>query len=186
MNADTRVLLRWVGIPCGLLAVLLYVGIYYNTQRDKEQLRADLQTPPELDVKQLPSLPKAKIESIFGVAPRNKVFPNPNPGPLAGKPYEIAYYPWGSIEYDEGGKFNVLTYLYKSRPHSIDAALKRVGLEETSEPLRFKRLNRWCPRCTPPSPALFCGGLQLNVTIFDAVDNDGFEMIEVFFLPYRD
>jgi len=86
--------------------------------------------------------------------------------------------------FDYDGKAHNVWYRYKVHPHSPEAALQRIGLEKTSEPIRVLSFYRWCPTCTPASGALFNGDLKLSVRVMDDRGGDGFEAVSVDFLKW--
>jgi len=163
------------------MAVIFSVGIVetvlQKTQTDPTtQTDPELSSPPEIDVKAVEFASKQKVESVYGVPSGYEVCCNDG-----GPDFNIAHYPWGDVTYRPDGKTDHIWYCYRVHPHSLESALKRVGLEKTSEPLRFVNLYRWCPTCSPPSPALFNGDLKMDVILMDDRQNDGFEAIQVGF-----
>lgn len=160
------------------LAVLVVCILVVGTTEDrKTQREASVQS--EIDVKKLASVSRAEVERLFGSPMRYEMCCSTDNDP----PFEIAYYQWGDIDYNEHGNVADVRYRYKKHPHSLESALAKVGLRQTSEPLRVGHLYNWCPKCVPSSPALFNDDLKLGVTIFDDPKGDGFSTIWVAFLP---
>lgn len=159
---------------CAFVAILVLLSIM-----DAVIKKGENSVPPEIDVKTVAFASRKKLESVYGTPQRYEVCCND------GEPnFNIAHYSWGEATFDYDGKVKDVYYHYRVHPHSIEAALKRVGLEQTSNPTRILHFYRWCPDCNPPSHALINADLRLNVTINDDVGDDGFGTISVGFLEW--
>jgi len=161
------------------IAGLWLVAVAVVVKFSEHSFNRESSAPPEIQVRQIASAHKAQVERVLGVPSRYEICCSTDNLPK----FDIAYYPWGDINYDENGVAVDILYHYKDRAHSLSTALATVGLQKTSEPIRVAdRFYRWCPSCVPPSPALSNGDSQFAVTVYDAIDRDGFDSIEIVFL----
>ena len=157
----------------GLLCAIAVIAQLVNNR----EIQKEMQTTPEIDVKTVAFAKKEIVEKIFGLPTRYEICCRSDNEPK----FDIAHYEWGDVTFDPNGKAADVWYRFIRHPHSLEAALKRVGLDKTSEPIQFASMYRWCPTCTPASPALFNGDLKFNVTVITDRKDDGFEAIHVDF-----
>jgi hypothetical protein len=172
---------RWLAIGIGIFIaftfgvriIILGIAMIGMTVHDKKEL----QIPAEMDVKTVAFGTRASVERVFGMPSRYEQCCTTDNDPK----FDVGRYKWGEGLYDEKGHASNVWYNYKTCPHSLEAALRRVGLSKTTEPLQIGSVYRWCSSCTPSSSSLFDGNLKFNVTVMTAANDDGFSAISVSF-----
>jgi len=84
----------------------------------------------EIDLGSLLGKPRRVVEKALGPPTRVEEMR------FQTKPsYFYYHYPWGQLSYT-GDRFDWIDYAYRSKPNSVKEALLKVGLDESSTPMR--------------------------------------------------
>jgi len=170
--------LTWLwGILFVVAAICFALGIRAGRPEDTRSAKNDIPVAVELDIK---SLVKARyrdeVENIVGKPRRYERCCKTDNDPK----FDVGKYNWGDVMYTPNNHVHSIVYQFKSHPHSAREALRAVGLDQTSEPLKVAYSTRWCPECSPSSPALIYDGIRFHdVTLWDDRGHDGFETIDM-------